>query len=235
MAIKGILFDKDGTLIEVNKTWVPVYQEMLPKVFNVPMQDVEKLMVMGGYDPVTESFASGSILAGGTSAQIVKLWWPELDDSELRERIRIINEDCAPMARRFLKPLMPLAPIFDALHAQGFRLGIATNDSHSSTRGQIEALDIPHYFDDVIAADTVAVAKPSGQMIARFSDVTGFRPDEIAMVGDNSHDMEEARNGGAGLAIAVLSGNSQHGDIAHMADHVLDSISDLPDLMAKLS
>ena len=55
------------------------------------------------------------------------------------------------------------------------------------------------------------------------------------MVGDNSHDMEEARNGGAGLAIAVLSGNSQHGDIAHMADHVLDSISDLPDLMAKLS
>ena len=47
------------------------------------------------------------------------------------------------------------------------------------------------------------------------------------MVGDNPHDMEEARNGGAGLAIGVLSGNAGHGDLDHLADHVIPSIAHL--------
>jgi phosphoglycolate phosphatase len=65
-------------------------------------------------------------------------------------------------------------------------------------------------------------------MIKRFCEITGFKPSEVAMVGDNHHDMEEARNGGAGMAIAVLTGNSGHDDIAHLADHTFHSVAELP-------
>jgi phosphoglycolate phosphatase-like HAD superfamily hydrolase len=54
------------------------------------------------------------------------------------------------------------------------------------------------------------------------------------MVGDNSHDMEEARNGGAGLAVAVLTGNAAHDEIAHLADHTIASIIELPGLLRSL-
>jgi phosphoglycolate phosphatase len=54
------------------------------------------------------------------------------------------------------------------------------------------------------------------------------------MVGDNSHDVEEARNGGAGLAIAVLSGNAAHDDIAHLADYTLGSVAELPAFLRSL-
>jgi phosphoglycolate phosphatase len=70
--------------------------------------------------------------------------------------------------------------------------------------------------------------KPSGQMIARFAAETGLQAHEIAMVGDNSHDMEEAHNGGAGMAIAVLSGNAARRDIEHLAHHVLPNVNALP-------
>ncbi len=68
-------------------------------------------------------------------------------------------------------------------------------------------------------------------MVKRFAEKTGLKPEEIAMVGDNSHDMDEARAGGAGLAIGVLSGNAKHEDIAHLADHVVGSVADLPKLL----
>ncbi len=34
MTIRGVLFDKDGTLIDVNATWVPIYREMLMELFD---------------------------------------------------------------------------------------------------------------------------------------------------------------------------------------------------------
>jgi phosphoglycolate phosphatase len=54
------------------------------------------------------------------------------------------------------------------------------------------------------------------------------------MVGDNSHDMDEARAGGAGLAIGVLSGNAAYEDICHLADYTLNSVADIPELLRKL-
>ena len=54
------------------------------------------------------------------------------------------------------------------------------------------------------------------------------------MVGDNPQDMMAARNGGAGLALAVLTGASSREDIAHLADHVLGSVADVPALLESL-
>ena len=48
------------------------------------------------------------------------------------------------------------------------------------------------------------------------------------MVGDNRHDLEMARAGGAGLAVGVLSGTGTRETLAPMADVILDSIADLP-------
>lgn len=52
MAIKGVLFDKDGTLIDVTGTWVPVYREVLAEVFaDLAPQAIEAKFTAAGYDP----------------------------------------------------------------------------------------------------------------------------------------------------------------------------------------
>lgn len=234
MKIQGVLFDKDGTLIDVNATWVPIYREVLMDLFATDAAGAETLMARAGYDPATGKFKAGSLLAGGTTRQIAATWWPELSGDAFEAKIDILDNGYTHLVRDRLMPLMPLEPILTELRGMGLRLGVATNDSHVSARAHMAHVGVIEHFEDIIAADTVPVAKPSGNMIRRFAEVTGLEPAEIAMVGDNHHDMEEARNGGAGLAIAVLSGNAAHEDIAHLADYTLASVAELPALLRSL-
>ena len=234
MKIQGILFDKDGTLLDVNATWVPIYREALKQLFGLDDAAAEAKMEVAGYDRATGKLKAGSPLAGGTNREIAAIWWPQLSGAALDAHLEILEQRFAEMVRHKLVPLMPLEPILSDLRAMGFKLGVATNDSHFSARAHMAEVGVIEHFDDIIAADTVAVAKPAGNMIRKFAAMTGLPAAAIAMVGDNHHDMEEARNGGAGLAIAVLSGNAGREDIAHLADYTIDSVADLPALLRSL-
>jgi phosphoglycolate phosphatase len=234
MAIKAVLFDKDGTLIDSNGTWVPFYKSILQTERGLDAAAVEAKMIAAGFDPVSNSFLAGSILAGGTTRQLVEMWW----DHETPEMHAVLtkrfNNDFAPLALQHMKPLMDLKPIFDALKTMGLKLGVATNDGEQSALGHMRALKVEDYFEAIIGADSVDVPKPSGQMIALFAKTTGLAAQDIAMVGDNTHDLEEARHGGAGLAIGVLTGNGAREDLEHHADYVVESIADLPQLLENL-
>lgn len=234
MKIKGVLFDKDGTLIDVNATWVPIYREMLMDIFATDRAGAEALMAIAGYDRASDRFLAGSILAGGTSRQLVEVWWPGLTAEAAAEKVRLIDHGYTHLVRDRLTPLLPLEPVLSDLRSMGLRLGVATNDVHLSAKAHMTQVGVIEHFEDIIGADTVPVPKPSGNMIRRFAEITGLQASEIAMVGDNHHDMEEARNGGAGLAIAVLSGNAAHEDIAHLADYTLESVAGLPALFRSL-
>jgi phosphoglycolate phosphatase len=234
MKIRGVLFDKDGTLIEVNATWVPFYRHVLQDLVPTTAAGAEAMMSLAGYDKTNDRFLPGSILAGGTTRQLVDLWWPELDETARAEKAYRLDHGYTHLVKDSLAPLIELEPVLSELRGMGLKLGVGTNDSHVSAKNHMAHIGVIEHFEDIIAADTVPVPKPSGNMIRRFAEITGLRPGEIAMVGDNSHDMEEARNGGAGLAVAVLSGNAAHDDIAHLADHTIAHVGELAALLRSL-
>jgi phosphoglycolate phosphatase len=234
MAIRGVLFDKDGTLIDVTGTWVPVYREMLAELMKAEPAEIDEIMAKAGYEPSTGGFRAGSTLAGGTTRELIDIWWPGLSNAEAWEKVRVLDVDYRNLAIKHLKPLMALTPVLEELKKLGLKLGVATNDTEYSARNHMVELGVANHFDIIIGADSVTRPKPAGDMIHAFAAATGLKPHEIAMVGDNSHDIETARAGGAGLAIAVLSGNAAHGDIAHLADHTLNSIAELPQLLRRL-
>ncbi len=235
MDIKGVLFDKDGTLIDVTGTWVPAYQQLLREVFadQHPAQ-IEAKFVAAGYDPATGAFKAGSLLAQGTTRDIIEVWWPGLDDEGVAEKMRLLDVDYRHLGVRHLKPLMPLKPVLEELRQMGLRLGVATNDTAASAALHMDALDAAELFDVILGADSVRRPKPFGDMIHAFADAVGIKSREVAMVGDNPHDMETARDAGAGLAVGVLSGNSGAYHLAPLADHVIGTIAELPALFRRI-
>ncbi|WP_457299156.1 HAD family hydrolase [Phyllobacterium sp. P5_D12] len=231
--IRGILFDKDGTLVDFNRTWFGITMELAHKAADGDEARARALVEAGGYDWEMEKFRGGSVIAAGTVNDIVDLWHPELTLEEKRERITAYNAYAVQEGSRRAIGIEGLHATLEALVAQGFVLGIATNDSEAGARATAEALGLTALFSVIIGYDSVARAKPHADQLHLFAAKTDLEPNSIAMVGDNAHDLEMAHAAGAGLAIGVLSGNSTLDDLAHLSDAILGSIAELPQFLEK--
>ncbi|HEY7764757.1 MAG TPA: HAD family hydrolase [Aestuariivirgaceae bacterium] len=233
MRIRGLLFDKDGTLVDVVGTWLPVYREMLAEAFPGQEDHWSQLLIRSGYDPHTNGFKANSPIAVGTTDQLVDLWWPGLSREQRQAMIGKVDRDFEQKSVRYLQPLMPLAPLLDELRSRSMQLGIATNDNEASARKHVSQLQLEHLIDFVAGYDTVRNPKPAGDMVHAFCAACALRPEQVAVVGDNRHDLEMARSAGAGLAIGVMSGGSAPEDFGSLADAVLASIAELPDFLQR--
>lgn len=230
--IKGILFDKDGTLVDFQKTWFAIGDLMALEAAGGDRRAADSLMAAAGYDFEADCFRADSVFAAGTNAEIVALWYPQLDDRERRGVTLRFDTFTAEQGAARSVPIAGCAETLVRLHGLGFRLGLATNDSTSGAEKTLLALGVAQLFDAAYGYDAVANPKPAPDAVHAFCDLTGLNASEVAMVGDNRHDLEMARAGGAGLAIGVLSGTGTRERLQPLADVLLESIADLPEYLA---
>lgn len=228
--IGAILFDKDGTLIDFNQTWFGIIMALAQSAVAGDETAARDLVTQGGYDWTEQKFVGGSVVAAGTIADLVDLWHPGLSGTERTARIARYDGVAVAEGSRRAVGIAQVQPTLQTLRDAGFVLGIATNDSVAGARATASALGLTALFAALIGYDSVARPKPWPDQLALFAQQTGLDASAIAMVGDNSHDLEMAKSAGAGLAIGVLSGNSTRADLAPLADIIVDSIADLPAL-----
>lgn len=226
--IRAILFDKDGTLLDFHATWHSFAMELANEAAAGDGDEALKLLEAAGYDRRTSRFEPGSIFAAGTNAEVIAAMFPRLGGDALRSRIAEADRRAAELALSHAIPLSGAVHTLGVLHARGYRLGIATNDSTTGARQTLAAFGVAHLFDAAYGYDAVASPKPAPDVVHAFSGATGLEPEQIAVVGDNAHDLMTARNARAGLAIGVLSGTGRYEDLSPLADAILDSVVDLP-------
>lgn len=226
--IKGILLDKDGTLIDFDKTWQAVARRMALEAADGDSGSAGMLLERAGFDVAAGRFRADSVFAAGTNADIVDMWHAELDREARRERITYFDKATASEGARQAVALAGVIEAIGAMRQSGLRIGLATNDSTEGAELTLVSLGIAHMFDAAYGYDAVANPKPAGDVILAFADMAGLKPSQVAMVGDNRHDLEAGRAGGAGLVVGVLSGTGDRRSLEQLADVVLGSVADLP-------
>jgi phosphoglycolate phosphatase len=231
--IKGILFDKDGTLVDFQQTWYALADLMALHAADGDRARADALMIKAGYDYDRHGFRGDSVFAAGTNADIVALWYPSASEARRKEMVGYFDTFTAEQGALQSVLLPGSREAIAELNRAGFRMGIATNDSTSGAEKTLAALGIAQMFEAAYGYDAVANPKPAPDTIQAFCDLTGLKASEIAMVGDNRHDLEMAKAGGAGLAVAVLSGTGTREALAPLADIVLGSIVELPGYLAE--
>lgn len=226
--IRGILFDKDGTLLDFEATWPPAYAavaEALAEQAGDPGL-ARRIMRLGGYGE-DGALDPASVFACGTTREIVEFCagLPELAGIEgVAARVDGIFID---HGMRGPPAVDNLGEILRDLAARDLRIGLATNDGIASTEAWLAYNDFEDLFEFVAGADSGYDAKPDPAVFHAFCAATGLAPAQVCMVGDAVTDAEVARAGGAGLSVIVQSGVRVSASLAALADHVIASVAEL--------
>lgn len=235
--IKAILFDKDGTLIDFNRTWLPVLQraaELLATHAGKPGKG-EKLMTAGGFISADNTWVPDCLLAAGSNEQIWRFWLDELESPHLANESAIREEYKQVFhlkASGYSPVLEDLDGFLAKLQALGLKLGVATMDDEASAVHTLEHMGCSQHFDFVCGADSGFGLKPESGMIEAFALATGLETDSIMMVGDSPRDLRMGRNAGAAMTVGVLTGATSAEHLRPLADLIYDDISGILDFLA---
>ncbi|MEM1419529.1 MAG: HAD family hydrolase [Pseudomonadota bacterium] len=230
--VRGVLFDKDGTLLDFHKTWGKLGEQVILTLSAGEPRLARRLAEVAGFDMTTMSYAPGSPIVAGAIDEIVAGWLPLLDQwerAELEEWLNIqatsVRGDALQAASRDIKGLMR------RLRSAGLVLGVATHDGEAPAKLHLTDLDVIESFDFIAGYDSGYGSKPGPGMLQGFSAKTGVRAETTIVVGDSLHDLGMAKSGGALAGIGVLTGPARRSDLEAHADLVIASIDDLPTVL----
>ena len=228
MTIRGILFDKDGTVIDYWRTWVPINREVALYAARGDKGLADELLRLGGHDPVTDRIRPGSPLAAGDFLDIAEAFAANPRVAPAGQLIAGIERIFCAGGAQHSALISGARDTIVALKGRGFRIGLATNDSAGGLEASLAQHDILHLFDFAVGCDSGFGSKPDPRMAHGFCKAVGLGRDEVAMVGDAAHDLAMGRAAGVALNVGVLSGTSQREDLEGLADLIVDTINDLP-------
>ncbi|BAZ08440.1 HAD family hydrolase [Calothrix sp. NIES-4071] len=191
MAVQGVIFDIDGTLVISNDAHAQGWVEAFAAFgYEVKFEQVRPLIGMGG-DQIVPKFAPGLSGQEGKGKEIAD-----------RRKELILN--------KFGKNLAPAPGARELLlkiRDEGLRMIIATSASSEELEVLLKAAQV----DDILDKDEAATSsdakasKPEPDIVEAALEKLGMQPSDVVMLGDTPYDIESANKAGVSL-IAVRCG-----------------------------
>ncbi|MFC6463630.1 HAD family hydrolase [Marinilactibacillus sp. GCM10026970] len=226
--IKGILFDKDGTLVEFSETWELGTIDFLKNAFELDEQASDRTLKQIGF--VNGELVPNSPIASGTSIDIAEVISLEnkMDQEDILKQLREHYHKWTIAHPEALIPLTNLKALFQELKSAGIKIGIATADDLDVTEWTAQYLGVREDIDFLGTSEQFR-AKPDVEMLDAFCMSTGLKKNEVIHIGDSVADMEFSKHCYAG--IAVLSGAGTRAELSEYTDYIVDSLDDLIPLL----
>ena len=224
MPIRAILFDKDGTLVDIQKTLGPATCDVLGRLSNGDRAMFHRLAEVSRVDAGRQVLLPGCPVISEATEVYGTLWAQTFGRPYTHHFGREIDRLFLEATLAHLRPIGDPHAVLSALKGKNYRLGVMTNDAEANTWAQLRHLGIAALFAFVAGYDSGFGRKPDAAPVRAFA--AGIAPSEIAVVGDSPHDLIAARAAGA-VAIGVLSGPNNAAALAPHADVLLPSIVEL--------
>ena len=224
MNIRGVIFDKDGTLFDFQSTWGIWTAQVLARIAGSDEALLQQLAEALGYDTQTRRVQPGSVIVAATPmdiAAVVKDCIPALSQTQICDWL---NEEAKTAPQVLVTDLHRLTA---ELRRINLGLCVMTNDAEAPARAHLASVQASDLFDFVIGSDSGFGAKPQAAPLLALADKMEIPAAACVMVGDSTHDLRAGRAAGM-RAVAVLTGLAEADELAPLADALLPDVSHLP-------
>lgn len=238
MALRGIIFDKDGTLLDYYSVWAPVFRNSIDMILDrVGRSGDEQLrreilrMLGIGDDGV---HAKGLVFDASKKVMLAKMWmFSKRWGISFRKLLAAFKEGYHGGRAHLESSLAQAEPagnpkkLLSRLKDAGYAVGMVTSDTRKSTDMCLDILEVSQYFDFISTFDDQYRNKPHPESLRAFCSRFSIEPSETAVVGDTVIDLIYGKRGKAGYNVAVMTGCGDHKRLSRHADVVYDTIDDL--------
>lgn len=212
-AIRNIIFDLDGTLIDSSAGVVDSVNYSLRQV-GASEQPPEKIKPFIGF-PLSHMY-------------------PEFTDAPVRTLIGHFQARAAEIMDEKTHPLGGAEEVLRRLHGDGYRLAIGTTKIRLHIDGILAKLGWTELFEATVGGDEVAKVKPDPEAFRLAAARLGAAPEETVVVGDTVNDVLAAR----AIPMTVIAVNSPYGGryelVASRPDAFIERIGELPDELKRV-
>ena len=228
-SVRGVVFDKDGTLIDLDARWVPVFTMLVDRLAGSCddpslVRGLSELLGIDGGRLVPDGPAAVDTAEQIIDRVIARLVERGHESSDAEKRVVKVAAD-AVSAFGPVQPLGDVAASLLALRASGLRVGVATSDDRANTVSELTDLGVVDLVDTMRCADDGGPVKPDPAVLSSIATEWSVAASELVFVGDSLNDMATAR--AAGCSFVARCDPDRVPDWADAADAVVASIDEL--------
>ena len=235
--VEAIIFDKDGTLIDVHHYWSSMLEIRASLIVDkYHLNDKVKVELM---DAMGVDIQSGKIKTDGPvgikprpfivgvatevlNSNNVGVGHDDIEDLFL-EVDKITSDDILPL----LKLLPGVGQLLESLSQCNISIMLATNDITMRAHLALKALNIEHFFSEIIGGDKVDIAKPSPDLSLKIIEKRGVNQGKTVVIGDHPVDVKMGMAAKVGCNIGVLTGMSNADSFSDLDCFVIESLENI--------
>ncbi len=217
MAIKAILLDLDGTLLDTLDDLTDSVNHAL-KSLGLPLHTKEEIC---------------SFVGNGVKNLILRSIPQNATDDDFKNCLALFKSHYEKNKTNKTKPYDGILPALSELKAQGYTLAIVSNKHDDAVQGLLK-LFFSEYADFALGNTDALPKKPAPDMVYHTLDVLGISRNNAVYVGDSEVDIETAKNAGLPCISVTWGFRSEELLIKSGADIIIHTPRELPDAVKKL-
>jgi HAD superfamily hydrolase (TIGR01509 family) len=188
MAIRAVLFDMDGVLIDAKDWHFHALNDALA-VFGLAISRDEHVAVYDGL-PTRRKLE----ILSATRGLPVKLHG-FLNDIKQRRTLELTYQQC--------RPIYPHQYALARLKREGFGLAVCSNSIRQTVAAMMQQASLIDFLEFYLSNQDVSQPKPSPEIYTMAINRFGLEPDECLIVEDNEHGIQAARASGGHVMIVT--------------------------------
>ena len=235
--IEAVLFDKDGTFIDLHYFWgrmTELRSKKIIELYGLNPDILPLLCLKLGYDINSSKMLSDGITAMYSRQKIIEIFSKDLLEFGIEithaQLAKIFDDVSEEFYKNMFEYTLPIGSAIDfikKLKKKNIKTAVVTSDSIISTKLTLEHFGWQNLFDFSVGRESSPKTKESGALVEIVLQELNLNPKKTIMIGDAPMDFFAAKNAGVKRTILVSTGQISKEKLLETSPYVVENLSEI--------